>query len=196
MWRRLLEIDIQIAGEVRAAGCTHCAGVLHGARYPRKPRGVPRALLGEDYEHRLSLCCSVEGCRRRSTPASVRFLGRRVYLGAVVLVLSALSHGLSARRCAELENRYGVSERTLRRWRHWWQVLLPRTPWWGQARARWVVAPREREMPASLLERFGESVDGAVLSAALGFVSPCSLSSFDALRDGRTAPAQEATAAG
>lgn len=171
-----------MAAQVRAAGCTHCGGVLHSAHYRRKPRGVNRALLGEDSQRRLSLCCSVEGCRLRNTPASVRFLGRRVYLGAVVMVLSALTQGLSARRCAELRIRFGVSERTLRRWRYWWQVLLPATPWWRQARARWVTAPRASALPASLLERFGESLDGAMLSAALRFISPCSLSSFDASR--------------
>ena len=46
-----------------------------------KPRGGPRALGGE-YQTRLSFCCAAY--RRRSTSASVRFLGRRFYLAAVV----------------------------------------------------------------------------------------------------------------
>jgi hypothetical protein len=41
----------------------------------------------------LSLCCSRDGCRRRMTPPSVRFLGRRVYLGAVLVLVSAMQQG-------------------------------------------------------------------------------------------------------
>jgi hypothetical protein len=44
----------------------------------------------ESFDRRFSLCCGREGCRRRATPPSVRFLGRRVYVGAVVIVASVL----------------------------------------------------------------------------------------------------------
>ena len=72
----LVQIDESIAEDVRARGCSCCGGALHSARYPRKPRG-PRSALDGAYESRLSFCCAQEGCRRRSTPASVRFLGRK-----------------------------------------------------------------------------------------------------------------------
>ena len=39
-----------------------------------------------------------EGCRRRHTPPSVRFLGRRVYAGLVVVLVSAMHHGLKPER--------------------------------------------------------------------------------------------------
>jgi len=77
----LLQIDIELAAQSQAGGC-HCGGVLHCANYPRKPR----CCLGEaraDYESRFSFCCSQ--CRKRTTSMSVRFLGRRVYLGRVKL---------------------------------------------------------------------------------------------------------------
>ena len=64
---RLFRFDQDLAASVQAGGCD-CGGVLHGARYPRKPRGVPRPVLGPAYEIRLSFCCAQDGCRRRTTP--------------------------------------------------------------------------------------------------------------------------------
>ena len=85
-YQLLFQIDESIAEEVSARGCD-CGGVLHSARYPRKPRGI-RSALDSNYESRLSFCCSQDGCRRRSTPASVRFLGRKVYLGLIFPLLA------------------------------------------------------------------------------------------------------------
>lgn len=91
-WQLLFDVDTRIAQAVQTAGCPHCNGPLHRADYPRKPRGGPldpdidQALLST----RISLCCGRPGCRRRSTPPSVRFLGRRVYLGAAFLLAGQL----------------------------------------------------------------------------------------------------------
>ncbi|MHB1829616.1 MAG: hypothetical protein ACYCV6_18355, partial [Steroidobacteraceae bacterium] len=41
------------------------------------PRGCPPSVL-EEYSRRLSFTCG--RCEKRTTPASVRFLGRRVYV--------------------------------------------------------------------------------------------------------------------
>ena len=84
LFELLFAIDQDLAANARAAGCPACGGRLHSVRYPRKPRGGP-ADLGPEYDWRFSFCCAGEGCRRRATPPSVRFLGRRVYLGAVVV---------------------------------------------------------------------------------------------------------------
>ena len=115
----LTTIDHDLAERMRAAGCVWCGGRLHSPRYPRKPRGRPTG-LGREYEWRLSFCCARDGCRRRMTPPSVRYLGRRVYLGVAVVLVSAMTHGLSVRRVAELHAHLGVGLRTLRRWRRWW----------------------------------------------------------------------------
>jgi len=56
-WSLLLCIDEDLAVEVRSAGCPVCRGVLHGARYPRKPRGIDRRVVGDHYGRRLSFCC-------------------------------------------------------------------------------------------------------------------------------------------
>ena len=58
-----------------------------------------------------------EGCRRRHTPPSVRFLGRRVYVGLVVVLVSAMRHGLTAPRVQRLREQLGIDRQTLERWR-------------------------------------------------------------------------------
>lgn len=78
----LKAVDLAIAGAVMLAGCRHCGGVLRRADYPRKPRGVGVGDGGETWTRRISFCCSAEGCRRCSTPPSVRSLGRKVLRGA------------------------------------------------------------------------------------------------------------------
>ena len=84
-FQRLLEEDEVAVDRQRARGCPSCRGRLDRADYPRKPRGLP-AQWESLFNRRFSVCCCREGCRRRLTPPSVRFLGRRVYVGAVVLL--------------------------------------------------------------------------------------------------------------
>ena len=105
----LLLFDQDLAAQARAAGCA-CGGVLHSARYPRKPRGAPRELL-DQYRSRLSFCCAA--CRRRTTPESVRYLGRRVYVAAVVLLVSAMRAGITGKRVAQLSGLFAVPLRTM-----------------------------------------------------------------------------------
>jgi len=47
----------------------------------------------------LSFCCALDGCRSRATPPSLRFLGRKVYLAAIVVLIAILRHGATARAC-------------------------------------------------------------------------------------------------
>ena len=86
-----------------------------GMRGDRKPRGGP------PWEVRFSFCCAKEGCRRRHTPGSVRFLGRRVYAGLIVVLVSAMLHGLNPERVQRLRKVLGIDWRTLGRWRQWWR---------------------------------------------------------------------------
>jgi hypothetical protein len=170
VWQLLLIIDRELAAEARETGCA-CGGRLHHARYRRKPRGGPPAELREEYSRRESLCCARAECRRRTTPPSVRFLGRRVFLAAVVVLVSAMTGGLTAPRAAQLRGRFGVRERTLQRWRAWWLQTFPRTVFWKGARARLVPAVDEQRLPASLLERFPDPPDDRVV-ACLKFLAP------------------------
>jgi hypothetical protein len=120
----LPRIDDDLAAHVRSAGCAVCGGRLDAADYPRKPRGADEH--DDNYARRRSFCCAAEGCRRRATPPSVRFLGRKVYVGAVVVLAAALQHGPTKKRVAELAALLGATRRTLVRWRRWWSTMFTR----------------------------------------------------------------------
>lgn len=171
-WSFLSQIDQDLAAEVRLAGCVFCGGALHSADFPRKPRGVERSVLGEGYDRRPSFCCDRDGCRRRMTPPSVRFLGRRVYLGAIVVLATALAHGMTGRRVAALCAQVGVSARTLRRWRVWWMEGFAASATWSAIRSRLAAAIPIELLPAALLERCTGADEPARLSGLLRLLAP------------------------
>jgi hypothetical protein len=185
LYDQLLTFDHDLADKARRAGCGVCGGRLHSARYPRKPRGGLED-LGPDYTTRLSFCCAVDGCRRRTTPPSVRYLGRRVYLGAVVVLISALSGGITATRAAQLREWLGVSVRTLKRWRAWWRATFVASAFWRGAQARFMPPVVIEALPASLLERFAGDARTR-LRHTLGFLTPLTTRRAD--RDARSAMA-------
>jgi hypothetical protein len=156
-WAFLFSVDEDLAKVTREAGCP-CGGRLHGANFPRKPRGGCRK-LPESYSYRLSFCCEREGCRKRKTPPSARFLGRRVYLGAVVVLVAAMRQGPSPRRVRELSELFGADSRTIARWRKFWCEHFPQTPFWKVARSRLVPGLAIADLPRALLEAFIHSKD-------------------------------------
>ena len=170
LYELLQRCDDDLAAEQRMRGCPRCGGVLHSARYPRKPRGSVGRLSAE-YGWRLSFCCAREDCRKRATPASLRFLGRKVYLGAVVVLISALRCGPTPARMRYLEQRVGVSRRTLMRWRRWWCEELLATPFWRAASAGLMPPVEPAQLPASLLERFAGAARERLVSL-LRFIAP------------------------
>ncbi len=87
----LTAIDAAILVRAAKETCRFCGGPLHRGDYARKPRGGLLAVAAETFARRFSLCCGREGCRCRATPPSVRFLGRRVYVGAIVIVASVVA---------------------------------------------------------------------------------------------------------
>lgn len=146
----LQRVDEEIARQVAVGRCAWCGGPLHRGDYERKPRGGVMAAAGEEWVVRISLCCGSEGCRKRATPPSVRFLGRRVYLGAVVIVASLVAQALG--RAEALRRATGVPARTIRRWLSWWRGSFVSTEVFVAVRARLVGASVE-ELPASVLLR-------------------------------------------
>ena len=80
------QVGQDLAGETRKKACP-CGGRLHSANYLRKPRGTP-VQLPEQECLRFSFCCDRVGCRKRVTPPSVRFMGRKVYFGAIIILIS------------------------------------------------------------------------------------------------------------
>ena len=152
-WLVLLRIDEDLAEIARQKGCS-CGGHLHRANYPRKPRGGPTKDLAEEYAWRLSFCCEREGCRKRVTPASVRFLGRKVYLGAVVVLVAAMRQGASPRRVRVLAELFDVDPRTIARWQVFWREQFPQTAFWRFERGRFLPMIQAVDLPRALLEVF------------------------------------------
>jgi hypothetical protein len=146
----LLDIDKEIAAKVRQIGCPKCKGPLDAAPYTRKPRGLPEG-MPEELTIRFSFCCRVEGCRKRQTPKSVRFAGRKVWLAAVITVLSGGSSPASARSFA---SSLGTGPRTLRRWRHWWNKKFAPSTFWRLAKARFSPPVDNDNLPRCILARF------------------------------------------
>ena len=149
----LLAFDGDLAEAARVGRCRHCTGALHSAKFKRKPRGRG-CKLGPEHDQRFSFCCAVDGCRGRETPASLRFLGRRVYVAAIVVLIAVLQHGVTDARLARLAEVVSVDRRTIARWRRWWRDGFTATPFWRIARARFMPPVDHDHLPAALIARF------------------------------------------
>jgi len=176
-YQSLFQLDQAIAADVQAAGCRHCGGRLHVADYPRKPRGV-RSALDETYQYRLSFCCATDGCRRRTTPPSVRFLGRKVYLGVVIILVTALTHGLTPRHRRLLIDRLDLWPQTIARWQRWWREQVPLTRCWQALRCRFVPPIAVRALPGALLGRLTGSDLAMRVRQLLVLITPLTTSSW------------------
>jgi hypothetical protein len=166
----LLEFDEDLAEEARAQGCPDCNGKLHSAVFRRKPRGTLQSFEPE-FCMRLSFCCATDGCRHRTTPPSLRFLSRRIYLGAVVVLVSALRSGATPCRMKALQELVGVSRQTVLRWQHWWQEVFPHTAFWRGARGALRAPVEIGTLPLSLLEQFTGAASERLLDL-LRFLKP------------------------
>jgi hypothetical protein len=170
----LLAFDRDLADSHRAPGCA-CGGILHSAKYPRKPRGLPlelRRSLGPEHSQRFSFCCAIDGCRSRATPPSLRFLGRKVYHAAIVVLAAIMWQGVTEARLQRLRGAITIDRGTLKRWQAWWRGAFTATPFWRMARAQFIPSVDEAQIPAALLERFaGDSLAERVI-ALLRFLAP------------------------
>jgi hypothetical protein len=73
------------------------------------------------------------------TQPSVRSLGRKVYLGAVVILINLGAPGRQVptpRRVHELARLFGVDYATVTRWQAFWRDYGPQTPFWKLGRGR------------------------------------------------------------
>jgi hypothetical protein len=109
--------------------------------------------MDESYGIRLSFCCATEGCRRRTTPPSVRFLGRKGYLGVLVVLITAMEHGLSAKRRRQLIDTLDIPPQTLWRWQHWWRDVFAEGPLWRMERGRFMPPVPVGQLSGGLLGR-------------------------------------------
>lgn len=161
----LEKFDADLTEKAQSLGCPHCGGVLHRGDYPRKPRGI------WEWDKRYSLCCSTQGCRKRVTPASVRFLGRKVYLAIIVVVVSAMMHCAKKKSVKKLQDELGIDRRTLSRWRTWWQEIFAQSTFWKAKRSFFSRPIKKSTMPFGLVKAFNaENSQG--MKKLLLFLSP------------------------
>jgi len=101
----------------------------------------------------------------------LRFLGRKVYLAATIILAAVLDEGTTAARLQWLKEVVGVDRRTVERWRRWWLKIFTKTSFWQIARAAFIPPVNEDALPAALLERFsGRATEQ--MRALLRFLSP------------------------
>jgi hypothetical protein len=166
LFKLLEKMDVEMAEAAETEGCEHCGEEkLHHGDYPRKSGGVPQ------WNKRYSFCCAKEGCRKRKTPPSVRFLGRRVYAGVVVVLVSAMMHGVKPRRVETLRLALNIDERTLERWRRWWLENFVGSRFWKQARAFFMPRLNESVLSLSLVDAFNAK-GRAGMARLLEFIAP------------------------
>jgi hypothetical protein len=151
-WSLLLSIDRDLAECARRQGCLF-GGRLRCANYPRAPLGGPEH-LPDEHRQRFSFCCERDCCRKRLTPPSVRSLGWKVYLGAVVVLINAMRRGPTPPRARELSRLFGVDRATIARWQTFWRDRFPLTPFWRISRARLVPVVEIVRLPYSLVDGF------------------------------------------
>ena len=101
----------------------------------------------------------------------MRFLGRRVYAGLVVVLITTMIHGLKAGRIHRIREALQIDSRTLKRWRQWWLDRFVRSSFWKGARARFMPPVCERKLPLSLWLSF-ELGERHRLLAVLQFLRP------------------------
>jgi hypothetical protein len=133
--------------------------------------GLP-SQFRDQYDERLSFCC--KQCRKRTTPPSVRFFGRRWFPAPLFILISVLALGVNERRLSQVKRYFGmvVSESTWKRWRGWWRESFGGTLFWQQAKGL-VITAREtdRAFPRALLRMF-KGVLEEKIALLLRFLSP------------------------
>ena len=134
LFHLLFLIDVELANIKRSMRCPCCDGPLHQSNYSRKPRGGPVG-LPEEYCLRRSFCCGRDGCRRRSTPESCLFAGRRVYWRCVVLVATVLvQRRAEGQGIGQLSRLLGIPRKTILRWLDYFTQTFMDTPEWLRIR--------------------------------------------------------------
>jgi hypothetical protein len=113
--RLLSTLDALVAMGLQAQGCPHCGGRLDASHFTRKTRGLCDDDGPAGLQRRWSWCCARDGCRKRLTTPSVRFLGPKVYAGFAVACLQCLQPRSSGE--SHLRRETGCSRQSVARWR-------------------------------------------------------------------------------
>ena len=114
---------------------------------------------------------TTRGTASQAIKASLRFLGRKVYVAAIVVLIAILQHGVSDGRLKRLAQVVSVDRRTITRWRGWWRKVFTATRFWAAARAGFMPPIDEAQLPGAPIERLaGDAQDRLI--GLLRFLSP------------------------
>jgi hypothetical protein len=101
----------------------------------------------------------------------VRFLGKKVYIGAAVVLYAAMCHGATPTRVGQLHHLFGVGRQTLLRWRKWWLNDFVGSKLWKWRKGLLSPPPDTASMPVALLERFAGTLSDRIVQL-LRFIAP------------------------
>jgi len=178
LYRSLAFLDLWHAIRVREARCPHCQGPLHAAHYWRQPWGLlpsedGRQELSAFLRMRWSWCCGRRGCRRRVTPESWRFCGRRFYVGLVVVLLSGLDTGAEVAEAeAVVAQVDGPTRKTRLRWLEWWRTRFTQSLRWVELLGRLPCGLPVSRLPGCLVAMTSSRDWCALLVAGLWVIRP------------------------
>ncbi len=172
LFHLLHRIDIDLADQQQKAGCPFCGSTLHYSNYQRQPRGGPP--LADELSIRFSLCCSNEKCRRRTLPKSTIFMGRRVYFGAAILIITTLNQNMPQEYSKNLlVQLFEVNRKTINNWLAYFREIFPKTEIWKTVRGLIGCEVENQNLPESLVKHYCEhsrSPESAILNC-LGLLS-------------------------
>lgn len=156
-YNSLLDLDRLIAEQVRQAHCVFCQGNLHQSHFLRKPKGVPEG-VDDDFAIRFSYCCGQDGCRKRLTPPSMRFLSRKVYSSVIIFLIFLLKEDTDESKVDKLNLllNTSLSVETLRRWRNYWKNEVPQSKTFKRQGLSHFIG---QSLPHSLLALFQQGVN-------------------------------------
>ena len=144
IFKLLYKIDMDLAEIYRQKSCKHCNSSLHYSNYLRKCRE------GDDeFIKKFSLCCSK--CRKRCYVPSTLFFGAVVYSSVFFIVISCLTSS-AGHSINSLKRKYKLSDRTLRRWKKWWNSTFMQSSFWKEKKASFSFDMGI--FPSSILEQF------------------------------------------
>lgn len=139
---------MDLAHQLRQRPCPYCGETAHFANYYRKPRGYNND-FDNDYNIRFSLCCSK--CRKRIPVLSTLFFGRFVY-GTVFFIIISCFNNKNGYRYKMLAKIFKVSDRTLRRWKVWWETTFKNSSFWKDKKALFTKPPEI--IPLEIIQEF------------------------------------------
>ncbi len=139
----LYKIDKDTAYEHHKSPCLICNKPLHFANYKRKARCIE-----DEFLTRFSLCCS--SCRKRTKVPSILFFNSFVYGSIFFFIISCFING-NGHRYKRLSSIFKVSDRTLRRWKRWWDNTFKETGFWKELSG--LIKPSV-DLPLDIVQQF------------------------------------------